>query len=69
MDPLPGKEKKNEKLNEKLVKLSSVNIKCCLKNKDEELAIRFVIVKVVGDCDSSGFDHHLWKFLKTCPPS
>lgn len=40
-----------------------------LENKDGELAVVVSIVKSIGDCDSSDFDHHLCRALETCPPA
>ena len=41
----------------------------CWKTKDGELTVGFGTVKVIGDCDSRGFDHHLWRSLETCLPA
>lgn len=38
-------------------------------DKDGELAVVISIVKAIGDCDSSDFDHHLFRALKTCSPA
>jgi len=41
------------------------NAAVSLKNKDGELAIGCGNVEVMGNCDSSGVDHHLWETLET----
>lgn len=37
--------------------------------KDGELAVVISIVKAIGDCDSSDFDHYLCRALETCSPA